>query len=60
VRARPFSLVLQVLGCALFAVGVFGGPLDVPSGLVMAGFVSGAALWIGGWLLLRRDDRRSG
>ncbi|MGZ8649681.1 MAG: hypothetical protein ACXW08_13815 [Solirubrobacteraceae bacterium] len=59
-RARPLSLVLQVVGCALFAVGVFGGPLDASSTVVMLGFVSGAALWIGGWLLLRRDDRRSG
>jgi hypothetical protein len=39
---------------------VFGGPLDASSTVVMLGFVSGAALWIGGWLLLRRDDRRSG
>jgi hypothetical protein len=60
VRARPLSLVLQVVGCLLFAVGVIGGPLDAPRAVVMAGFVGGAALWIGGWLLLRRDDRRSG
>ena len=58
-RARSFSLVLQVVGCLLFAVGVFGGPLDAPSTVVMLGFVGGAALWIGGWLMLRRDDRRS-
>lgn len=44
----------------LFAVGVFGGPLDASSAVVTVGFVGGAALWIGGWFLLRRDDRRSG
>jgi hypothetical protein len=60
VRARPLSLVLQVVGCLLFAVAVFGGPLDAPRAVVTAGFVGGATLWIGGWLLLRRDDRGGG
>lgn len=59
-RVRPFSLVLQVVGCLLFAVGVFGGPLDAPRAVVTAGFLGGALLWIGGWYLMRRDDRRGG
>jgi hypothetical protein len=59
VRVRPLSLVLQVVGCLLFAVGVFGGPLDAPRVVVAAGFLGGAALWIGGWFMWRRDDRRS-
>lgn len=56
---RPLSLILQVVGCLLFAIGVFGGPLDAPAAVVTVGFLGGAMLWIGGWFLLRREDRGS-